>query len=107
MYLGDIDVSKVRDFTSLFEKSRRKDFSGIESWETSHVTTMRKCFCGAVHFNENIESWNVSKVKNMSQMFMATDTFNQPLNKWDTSSVTNMSEMFESATSINPLINGR
>lgn len=94
IYLGDIDVTCVKDFTGLFENSKRKDFSGIESWDVSHVTTMRKCFCGAVHFNENIESWNVSKVKNMSQMFMDTDAFNQPLNKWDTSSVTNMSEMF-------------
>ena len=94
IYLGDIDVTCVKDFTNLFENSRRKDFSGIETWDVSHVTTTRRCFCGAKHFNENIESWNVSKVKNMCQMFMDAENFNQPLNKWNTSSVTNMSEMF-------------
>ncbi|AAP77454.1 BspA family leucine-rich repeat surface protein [Helicobacter hepaticus] len=101
IYLGDIDVTCVKDFTNLFENSRRKDFSGIETWDVSHVTTTRRCFCGAKHFNENIESWNVSKVKNMCQMFMDAENFNQPLNKWNTSSVTNMSEMFAYATSFN------
>lgn len=88
-------MSKVRDFTSLFEKSRRKDFSGIESWETSHVTTMRKCFCGAVHFNENIESWNVSKVDNIEEMFRRAKSFNQLLDKWQVRSDCDVRYMFE------------
>ncbi len=101
MYLGDIDVTCVKDFANLFENSRRKDYSGIETWDVATVTTTRRCFCGAKHFNADISGWNVSKVKNMCQMFMDAENFNQPLNKWNTSSVTNMSEMFKSATSFN------
>lgn len=100
IYLGDIDVTCIKNFVSLFENSKRKDFSGIELWDTSNVTTMENCFCNAKHFNVNIQSWNVSNVKNMCGMF-SNSNFNQPLNEWNVSKVKEMTVMFEDAKKFN------
>ncbi|MCI7076909.1 BspA family leucine-rich repeat surface protein [Campylobacter sp.] len=104
--LSEIDISKVSDFTRLFQNSTRTDFLGIEDWDVSHVTNMNSMFMNAKNFNADISEWDVSSVTNMSDMFYGATNFNQPLNNWDVSSVTNMSYMFESATSFNqPLEN--
>ncbi|HFU2808292.1 TPA: BspA family leucine-rich repeat surface protein, partial [Campylobacter coli] len=77
IYLGDIDISKIKSFKDLFKNSRRRDFSGIETWDTSKVTDMQSCFEDAEHFNHNIESWNVSCVESMESMFKGAEAFNQ------------------------------
>lgn len=108
IYLGDIDTSNITDMSKLFMGwgSTRKDFSGIESWDTSNVVTMKYMFHSVKTFNCNINDWNVSKVVDMSFMFALADSFNQPLNKWDTSSVVSMYGMFFRAKSFNqPLDN--
>ena len=38
VYLGDIDTSLITDMSGLFLDSTRKDFSGIEKWDTSKYT---------------------------------------------------------------------
>ncbi|HFW6667713.1 TPA: BspA family leucine-rich repeat surface protein, partial [Campylobacter jejuni] len=58
IYLGDIDISNITNFRNLFKKSKRKDFSGIETWDVSKVTNMDSCFEDAKYFNHNIQSWN-------------------------------------------------
>lgn len=128
--LGEIDVSAVSDFSELFLGSVRSDFSGIESWDVSHVTNMSSMFNGAENFNadisgwdvsnvtnmesmfekagsfnQSLENWNVSNVTNMKGMFCDARSFNQPLEKWDVSSVTDMSSMFENARSFNQPLN--
>ncbi|HFU2590663.1 TPA: BspA family leucine-rich repeat surface protein, partial [Campylobacter jejuni] len=57
IYLGDIDISNITNFRNLFKKSKRKDFSGIETWDVSKVTNMDSCFEDAKYFNHNIQSW--------------------------------------------------
>lgn len=79
--LGDIDTSNVGSFGLLFQNSTRKDFSGIETWDTSNVTYMVGTFSGAKHFNQDISSWDVSNVFEMSNMFLDADSFNQVV-KW-------------------------
>ncbi|EKJ5635646.1 DUF285 domain-containing protein [Campylobacter coli] len=101
IYLGDIDISKIKSFKNLFKNSRRRDFSGIETWDTSKVTDMQSCFEEAEHFNHNIESWNVSCVESMESMFKGAEAFNQPLDKWDISNVGNFEKMFAYATNFN------
>ncbi|HEB9350191.1 TPA: DUF285 domain-containing protein [Campylobacter coli] len=101
IYLGDIDISKIKSFKDLFKNSRRRDFSGIETWDTSKVTDMQSCFEDAEHFNHNIESWNVSCVESMESMFKGAEAFNQPLDKWDISNVGNFEKMFAYATNFN------
>ena len=99
--LGGIDTSLITDMEGLFRKSKRKNFDGIETWDTSNVVTMKNMFAGAESFNHDISGWNVSNVRDMSNMFAGAGTFNQPLNGWDVSSVTDMSGMFDGATDFN------
>ncbi|WP_020003456.1 BspA family leucine-rich repeat surface protein [Brachyspira innocens] len=113
--LSDIDTSLITDMSDLFNKSERKDFDGIEEWDTSNVENMAYMFAymdynvlgqySMTEFNSNLNNWNVSKVKNMIYMFACCTYFNQPLNKWDVSNVENMSGMFFGAKKFNQPLN--
>ena len=65
--------------SNLFFRAKRKNFSGIECWDTSNVITMEGMFAECTRFNIPIGCWNVSKVKDMSFMFYECAAFNQPL----------------------------
>lgn len=69
--LGDIDTSLITDMSWLFCDSKRTDFDGLETWDTSHVTTMERMFLRAKYFNHPIGNWNVSSVTNMECIFAA------------------------------------
>lgn len=99
--LSEIDISEVSDFSYLFECSNRKDFSGIEDRDVSHVTNMSEMFSHCFNFNADISEWDVSSVTNMSNMFHGATNFNQPLNNWDVSLVTDMYCMFKDTKSFN------
>ena len=101
IYLGDIDTSLITDMSGLFSGSKRKDFSGIETWDTSNVANMNSMFSFASNFNHNINNWNVSNVENMGYMFRDADKFNQPLDKWNVHKVKIMNYMFNDAFSFN------
>ena len=103
--LDCVDTSLITDMSYLFHKSERKDFEGIEDWDTSNVEDMSFMFFWAMDFNHTLNNWNVSKVKNMSGMFQAAIKFNQPLYKWNTSNVKSMSFMFNYAKKFNQNIN--
>ena len=108
IYLGDIDTSKITDFSELFWDSKRSNeqFAGIKKWDTSHVTNMASMFRFAKNFNQDISSWDVSKVKSMSFMFFCAEEFNQALDSWDVSNITHMEGMFCGAYNFNqPLDN--
>lgn len=102
LYLGDIDVSGITDLTYAFsiysnarvQENPRKDFSGIEKWDTSNVTKMLGVFAGCVNFNHDISSWNTSKVTNTEVMFASCQKFNQDLSWMDVSNVESMKGMF-------------
>ena len=85
--------------TELFLSSKRKDFDGLETWDTSNVTTMAYMFLQAEHFNHLIECWDVSKVRDMLHMFSEASAFDQPLDRWDVSKVKKMDYMFREAAS--------
>ena len=38
--LGEIDTSQITSMEKLFRDSKRRDFSGIETWNTSNVKCM-------------------------------------------------------------------
>ena len=102
LYLGDIDTSAITDLTYAFsiysnqrvQENPRKDFSGVETWDTSNVTKMLGVFAGCVNFNEDISSWNTSKVTNTEVMFASCRKFNRDLSWFDTSNVETMKGMF-------------
>ncbi|WP_086296060.1 DarT ssDNA thymidine ADP-ribosyltransferase family protein [Campylobacter devanensis] len=87
IYLGDIDTSAITDMSRLFSYSERKDFSGIENWDVSSVTSMNGMFYNCYDFNQPLDSWDVSSVTDMSNMFGSDwgggcENFNQPLDSW-------------------------
>lgn len=65
--LGDIDTSLITDMSYLFNYSERKDFSGIEEWDTSRVTNMVEMFAvidtfpggGRQAFNQPLTGWKL------------------------------------------------
>ncbi|MGI7994616.1 BspA family leucine-rich repeat surface protein [Campylobacter coli] len=87
IHLGDIDTSKITDMSYLFKRTKRKNFSGIETWNTINVKNMEGMFWGCENFNQDISAWNTSSVENMSCMFLGCENFNQPLNGWDVRNV--------------------
>lgn len=101
VYLGDIDTSEITFMTSLFQKSQRRDFRGIETWDTSNVVNMFGMFNDAIYFNHDISTWDTSSVVNMFGMFNGARSFNQNIDSWDTSRVEFMTAMFFNAKSFN------
>ena len=99
--LNCVDTSLITDMSYLFQKSERKDFEGIEEWDTSNVTNMKGMFSFAKAFNQDISNWNVSKVEDMGYMFSICVNFNQSLNDWDVSKVKTMEGMFRSTFKFN------
>lgn len=105
-HLGDIDTSAIDDMRFVFFRSDRKNFNGIETWDTSRVKYMSFMFSEAEYFNHNISAWDVSNVESMMAMFERAKRFNQPLGAWNVSNVRNADFMFEHAERFNqPLDN--
>lgn len=100
--LAKIDTSKVTSMKELFRKSERKDFSGIEEWDTSGVSTFASMFESVECFNSDISGWNVENAKSFYFMFWNASSFNQPIGaKWHTKSAEGMIGMFCQARSFN------
>ena len=100
--LAKIDTSKVTSMKELFRKSERKDFSGIEEWDTSGVSTFASMFESVECFNRDISGWNVENAKSFYFMFWNASSFNQPIGaKWNTKSAEGMIGMFCQARSFN------
>lgn len=100
--LAKIDTSKVTSMKELFRKSERKDFSGIEKWDTSGVSTFASMFESVECFNSDISGWNVENAKSFYFMFWNASSFNQPIGeKWHTKSAEGMIGMFCQARSFN------
>ncbi|WP_104749096.1 BspA family leucine-rich repeat surface protein [Helicobacter cynogastricus] len=114
--LSKINTRYIKDMSYLFclraplEKKGictpyRENFSGIETWDVSHVENMEGMFMNQVRFNRSLKRWNTSHVKNFSYMFANATSFNQPLNSWNTSRGVDFSYMFANATSFNQPLN--
>lgn len=76
--LGQIDLSYIKSLAEIFMnysfeifhwRTNRKDFSGIEQWDTSKINDMCKLFVGLKDFKADLSKWNVSSVKNFRSMF--------------------------------------
>jgi surface protein len=86
------DVSTITDFTMLFgatTEATSYDFSqanriNVESWDTSSVTNMSKCFKYAVPRASGfgISDWNVSKVTNFTYMFISSPAATLDIGGW-------------------------
>ncbi len=79
---------------------------GLDSWDTSTVSSLSAMFANNCAFNDRLDSWDTGTVINMSTMFSGNSTFNNGgvsgvglgIDNWDTSSVETMENMFERFT---------
>lgn len=99
--LSQIDTSNVTNMKELFKNSKRTDFSGIEDWNVSKVTTFFECFYYCKAFNSDLSKWKTSSATNFMRMFCGAENFDCDLSEWDTRLVTNMIDMFRSARAFN------
>ena len=90
---------------NLFLRAKRKNFSGIEYWDTSNVITMEGMFAECRHFDIPIGYWDVSKVKDVSFMFYECAAFNQPLDK--SANLKNQHRMFHNCESFTYSLNDK
>lgn len=102
--LGQIDLSYIKSLAALFAdcawwKTNRKDFSGIEQWDTSKINDMSKLFACLKDFKADLSKWNVSSVKNFRSMFADCESFNSDLSNWKPKKAENIAFMFEGAKS--------
>ncbi|MEI0799242.1 BspA family leucine-rich repeat surface protein [Brachyspira intermedia] len=93
--LSDVDTSLITDMSELFQKSQRKDFEGIEDWDTSNVENMSWMFRECFSFNEPLDKWNTKKLSKMYSMFKYTDSYDcyDSLANWDLSKVSDISDL--------------
>ena len=112
VYLGSLDISKIDDFSELFKSAKkRKDFKGIDLWDTKHVSYMfagfdfKKVKEGSDDLYNWIKNLDVSNVENMAGMFFGAKSFNQDISGWNVSSVKYFDSMFSGALSFNQNIN--
>ena len=97
--LNDIDVSKIKDMSYLFNASGNSIFErfngDVSQWNVSNVTNMRWMFKGCKKFNCDLSRWDVSKVTNMECMFCKCAQFNCDISRWNISNVKNIYRMFK------------
>lgn len=102
--LGQIDLSYIKSLAALFAdcawwRTNRKDFSGIEQWDTSKINDMCKLFTGLKDFRADLSKWNVSSVKNFESMFEDCESFESDLSKWNPKKAEDIAFMFSGAKS--------
>ncbi len=101
-YLGDIDISNIKDLSFLFEDVDRNDFAGIENWDTSKVKNFSFMFEENKVFNQPIGAWNTKKATNMHYMFGYALSFCHNVGYyWDLKGVKDTDNMFREATAYN------
>lgn len=104
VHLGQIDLSYIKSLAALFAdcawwRTNRKDFSGIEQWDTSKINDMCKLFVGLKDFKADLSKWNVSSVKNFESMFEDCESFESDLSKWNPKKAEDIAFMFSGAKS--------
>lgn len=94
--LNDIDVSKITDFSSLFDMDKNtgnKDFN-ISEWDVSNGEDFSKMFRYCTKLNCDLSKWDVSNGILFNSMFFNCYKFNSDLSNWNVSKGENFSWMF-------------
>lgn len=88
------DVSRVTNFTSIFDSTQNIYSVDLSAWNTAAVTTLRAAFYNSVGFSGNIASWNTTSVTDMRVMLAYASDFTSDISQWDVSNVANMRAAF-------------
>ena len=107
--VGELDVSKAVDMTSMFSRTgiNPKDFKiiGLDSWNVSSVQCMAHMFEGSGLLSETydigtLKSWKTSSLTDASAMFtqaaLKSSNFNIDASSWDMSNVESIAYIFAS-----------
>jgi Mycoplasma protein of unknown function, DUF285 len=106
--IGAWDVSRVTDFTRVFDPDRQQTLErnrnptkrsvfdeDLSGWDLSNAVTVRGMFAAANAFTgKGVEAWVVDKVTNFSFMFAWAHKFVGNVSSWHTSRATSMEAMF-------------
>ena len=95
-YLLNIDTSKIKDMSNLFEYFDNIEVLDLSTWDTSNVRDMHWMFNGCESLKElDLSSFNTYNVKNMKFMFYNCKSLNKlNLINFNTINVENMHAMF-------------
>jgi|GEM_PF-3459285 hypothetical protein len=94
IYLGDIDISELTSLWGVCADLERENWSGLETWNVSHISNFAECFEGCVNFNGRIENWDVSAGRVFKRMFAFCQNFDLNLGSWDVSHARDFTMMF-------------
>lgn len=101
--IKDWNVSKVDDFSGLFELTNINDTKPLEKWDVSNAVKMKDMFSHTKIKNlDGLKNWNVSKVTDFREMFNNTQLTNlNGISKWDVSSGEKFVGMFANNAKLN------
>ncbi len=117
-YSGDYQVVMNPDSSHLFRSNLAlADISGLSTWDSSKVTTMRGMLLDSLISLNNVDAlsrWDTSNVENMSFTFAMNKSTDEAgyvsiinslsgLSNWDVSNVKDMSYMFQNAKQLSSL----
>ena len=96
------NVAKVATLQQTFRSASKFAGTGLSSWITTSVTTLKGTFYDAGEMNADLSGWKVGKVVTMIDMFVRASKFaGAGLSSWITTSITSLHNTFWSAGEMN------
>ncbi|TEY04598.1 BspA family leucine-rich repeat surface protein [Campylobacter sp. US33a] len=92
--LNSISLIYLNSLHKVFSYEIAQDYSGIETWDVSHIKDFSQCFYECSNFNHDISTWDVSNGTNFERMFFRCLNFNQDISKWNMKKAKKINEMF-------------
>ena len=90
------NIGKVTNIQSMFENCKVTTIAGLESWDTSYITSFDCLFKGCKANILNISNWNISKVTKLSGTFDGCSELNVlDISNWDTSKITDFGSVYK------------
>jgi surface protein len=103
--IGDWDVSRVDDFTSVMDRDRNRKAEhfneDLSRWNVTNGTRFARMFFGCNLFRSDLSKWNVANATDLSFMFARCTSFNADLSTWNVVNATDLNRMFYGCTSFN------
>ncbi len=103
LFKADNQKTQITTLRACFLGCSKFNGAGIDTWDTSEVTSFLQMFDGATGFNQDLSNWDTRKVTTFERMFEDAGAFDQSLAGWDIPFLTN-AQNFKRRVSI-PAIN--